>query len=148
MTASKGNAASVESIIKSMYTDLLDKLNLPQLCDHLFEKNMITDDLKERIEKATCRDANKLYVNHLKANRTISTLKQFAQLLVDTSEKLCNEVHKEVGRALLDRISTAASSTTSSTQSTLSEQSVLKDVSQSPDMGKTFVTNQTCNYFH
>ena len=92
MTTSKGNAASVESIIKSMYTDLLDKLNLPQLCDHLYEKNMITDDIKERIEKATCRDANKLYVDHLKANHTISTLKQFSQLLVDTSLQSLSEV--------------------------------------------------------
>ena len=140
MTASKGNAASVESIIKSIYTYLLDKLNLPQLCDHLYEKNMITDDIKEKIKKATRRDANELYLDHLKDNGTISTLKRFSQLLVDTSGKLCNEVHREISRALLNQIGTADSS---SIQSTLSEQSHLKDISQSPVTGKTFVSNQT-----
>ena len=145
--STKTSAASVESIIKPMYTHLLKELSLPHLCDHLYERNMIDKTLKEKIENATtCEDSNRLYIDHLIANSTISTLKQFAQLLVDTSEKLCNKVHKKVGRALLDQIGTADSSTTSSIQSTLSEQSHLEDVSQSPDTGKTFITNQACNY--
>ena len=145
--STKSSAASVESIIKPKYTHLLKELSLTQLCDHLYERNMIDKTLKEKIENATtCEDSNRLYIDHLIANSTISILKQFSQLLVDTSEKLCNEVHREVGRALLDQIGTADSSTTSSIQSTLSEQSHLKDVSQSPDTGKTFVIYQTYNY--
>ena len=143
--STKRSATSVGSIIKLKYTHLFKELSLPQLCDHLYERNMIDKALKEKIENATtCVDSNKLYIDYLISNGTISTLKRFAQLLVDTSEELCNEVHREIGRALLDQISTADPSTTSSIQSTLSEQSHLKDVSQSPDTGKTFVTNQTC----
>ena len=59
---------------------------------------------KEKIEKSTCREANKLFIDHMIANCTISTVGHFAQLLIDTSDKLANEVHKGIGEELVGAI--------------------------------------------
>ena len=97
-----------ERIIRSNYTSLSEGLSVPDLVDHLFEKEMVSGELKEKIEKRyksdSRREANKLYIDHLLSKGTLPTLKKFAQLLVDTSDKLCNEVHKELGTTLLKEV--------------------------------------------
>ena len=60
--------------------------------------------MKEKIEKSTRQDANKLFIDHMISNCTISTVEHFAQLLIDTSDKLANEVHKGIGEELIGAI--------------------------------------------
>ena len=102
------NVKEVEIIIKIHYTRLLEQLNVTSLVDYLYEKGMVSRKLKEKIEIRTKSDGreegNKLYIDHLVSNGTLSTLEKFAQLLVDTSDKLCNEVHREWGTTLLKEV--------------------------------------------
>ena len=95
----------VENIIQKHYTSLLDKLNVKKLVDYLYEEKMVSGPLMEKIEKADSRrEANKVYIDHLSSSGTVSTLQKFAQLLIDTSDKLCNEVHREWGTTLLKEV--------------------------------------------
>ena len=72
--STKRSVASVESIIKPN-AHLLKELSLPQLCDHLYERNMIDKTLKEKIENATaCEDSNRLYLDHLIANSNLKAV--------------------------------------------------------------------------
>ena len=95
----------VESIIRKHRAKLLEQLNVKQLVDYLYEKKMVNGPLMEKIEKADVRrESNTVYIDHLRSSGTVSTLQRFAQLLVDTSEILCNEVHREWGTILLKEI--------------------------------------------
>ena len=95
----------VESIIRKHYTSLLKKLNVQQLVDYLYERKMVSGSLMEKIENADSRrEANKVYIDHLVSNGTLSTIQRFAQLLVDTSDILSIDVHKEWGTTLLKEI--------------------------------------------
>ena len=97
--------ATAESILRPIYTQLVQELGVPQLCNYLYQDQLIEVNLKEKIEtKSTHQDANKLFIDHMIANCTISTVEQFAQLLIDTSEKLANEVHKGIGEELIGAI--------------------------------------------
>ena len=102
------NVKEVEIIIKIHYTRLLEQLNVTNLVDYLYEKGFVSGQLKEKIEIRTKsdgrREGNKLYIDHLVSNGTLSTLEKFAQLLIDTSDKLCNEVHREWGTTLLKEV--------------------------------------------
>ena len=96
--------ATAESILRPNYTRLGADLDIKGVCDYLYEISFIGDNLKEKIEKSTRQDANKLFIDHIIANCTISTVEQFAQLLIDTSDKLANEVHKGIGEELIGAI--------------------------------------------
>ena len=102
------NVKEVEIIIKRHYTRLLEQLNVTSLVDYLYEKGIVSGQLKEKIEIRTKsdgrREGNKLYIDHLVSNGTLSALEKFAQLLIDTSDKLCNEVHREWGTTLLKEV--------------------------------------------
>ena len=97
--------ATAENILRPNYTRLGANLDIKGVCDYLYEIGFIGDNLKEKIEtKSTRQDANKLFIDHMIANCTISTVEQFAQLLIDTSDKLANEVHKGIGEELIGAI--------------------------------------------
>ena len=95
---------TAKGILKPNYAKLIDRLDLPKVCNHLYEKDLVKDDLKEKIEKSTRQEANKLYIDFMITNSTISTVKRFADTLINTSEALANEVHKEIGEDLLAAI--------------------------------------------
>ena len=96
--------ATTESILRPNYTRLGADLDIKGVCDYLYQDQLIEVNIKEKIEKSTRQEANKLFIDHMIANCTISTVEHFAQLLIDTSDKLANEVHKGIGEELVGAI--------------------------------------------
>ena len=96
-----GETTSAKRILKPMYTRLLEDLHILKLCAILYEKDLLTEQLKEKIENSDRREANKLFIDSMITNRTISSVKLFSQILIDTSEELGNQKHKIIGQDLL-----------------------------------------------
>ena len=98
-------STTAKSILRAEYTRLICELNVPQLSSILYEKQLIEVSLKEKIEKAEItKDANKLYIDHLSTTGTVSSVEHFSHILIDTSKDLTNEVHRQIGKDLLDII--------------------------------------------
>ena len=78
---------------------LLDNLNVKGIVDPLLANSLITDPLYDKIRaKVAIKDANSLYMDHLKNSGAEVTFVRFVHVLADSSNEY--PVHGEIVRKL------------------------------------------------
>ena len=74
----------VEEVLRHYNTTLLRELQAAKLSEHLWQKGVISSDVRECIKKAnekSTRDGNKVLLEYLQSNITCGVFKEFIKCL-------------------------------------------------------------------